>query len=267
MMGPADASRSAAPLRITAALSDFGKVPVGTYVSQVIQVSPTGGAVVPIKSLSVTGRDFSIVGLASAAEVPVSGAGAEAEIKLTASPAKIDFGTVSVGETKASTVTLKAAGNADLKILHIITSGRGFYVAGASAGTRLAPGHELALKVTFEPPESGVVYGSILIWSTASRSPIEVRLAGSALASSTKAPSVYLRWDASGSSGIVGYYVYRSPSQTGPFSKLDESPEASTSYTDTSVSPGTTYYYKVTSVDSGQVESSFSETVSARVPE
>jgi len=304
MMGPVDAYRRAAPLAITTVQPDFGKVPVGTYASQVIQVRPAGDQDVTIRSISVTGRGFTVSGPAvpvtiaagsavlfsvafrptavgadsgtvlirsdverPAVEAAVSGTGVKAEIDLTASPAEIDFGTVSVGHTKASTVTLKAAGNADLEILHIITSGRGFHVAGASDGTKLAPGQDLSLKVTFEPSVSGTANGSVAIYSNASASPIDVRLSGSAPASSIKPPSVRLLWDQSSSSGVVGYYVYRSSSQTGPFSKLDESPEASTSYTDTSVSPGTTYFYKVTSVDSEQVESSFSKTVSATVPE
>jgi Abnormal spindle-like microcephaly-assoc'd, ASPM-SPD-2-Hydin/Fibronectin type III domain len=199
-------------------------------------------------------------------EAPASGAGPAAEIYLTASPTEVNFGTVNVGEAKTSAITLKASGNADVEILHIIVSGRGFHVTGAIDGTRLAPGAELTLEATFEPPKTGTAGGSVAISSNASPSVIQVGFAGLGVANSTTTSSVHLQWNPSSSSGIAGYYVYRSTSQTGVFQKLNESPEASTSYTDTSVSPGTTYYYKVTSVDSDEIESSFSETVSATIP-
>jgi hypothetical protein len=274
MAGPGNAPRAAAALEVTASQSipvsgcDFGisgpalaaAIPSGKAVSFNVgfrsAVADAHSGTVLIRSDAVT----------LAVEAPGSGTETSAEIDLAASPDEVNFGTVSVGETKTSAITLKASGNADLEISRFIVSGQGFRVTGAKDGDKLAPGQELTLEATFEPTKTGTAGGSLAIFSNASQSPVQVRFAGSGVANSTTTSSVYLRWDPSTSTGIAGYYVYRSTNQTGVFARLNASPEASTSYTDTSVSAGTTYYYKVTSVDSSEVESSFSDAVSATIP-
>ncbi len=56
-------------------------------------------------------------------------------------------------------------------------------------------------------------------------------------------------------SDVVGYYVYRSDVQGGPYTKLNSTPVTATSYADSTVTPGTTYYYTVTAVDCALNES------------
>jgi uncharacterized protein (TIGR02145 family) len=46
-------------------------------------------------------------------------------------------------------------------------------------------------------------------------------------------------------SDAIGYYVYRSTTSGGSYSKVESSPISSTSYTNTGLSGGITYYYKV----------------------
>lgn len=78
--------------------------------------------------------------------------------------------------------------------------------------------------------------------------------------------SVTLNWDATTSS-VVGYYVYRGTTTGGPYTKLNPSTiDATTSYLDSNVTSGQTYYYVVTSVDSSNVESTYSNQVTASVP-
>jgi fibronectin type 3 domain-containing protein len=52
----------------------------------------------------------------------------------------------------------------------------------------------------------------------------------------------------------------------GPYGKITGSPDSSTSYSDTSVQAGLTYYYVVTGVNSQGTESSYSNQVTAAVP-
>ena len=62
--------------------------------------------------------------------------------------------------------------------------------------------------------------------------------------------------DGSFMSDLAGYNVYRgTESATGTFSKLNSSLHSSTSYNDTSLTNGTTYYYYVTAVDTDDNES------------
>jgi fibronectin type 3 domain-containing protein len=78
--------------------------------------------------------------------------------------------------------------------------------------------------------------------------------------------TVGLNWNASTSS-VVGYNVYRGTSASGPFStKLNGSTVGSTSFTDSTVSSGTTYYYVVTAVDSNDNESTYSNQATAIIP-
>jgi fibronectin type 3 domain-containing protein len=78
--------------------------------------------------------------------------------------------------------------------------------------------------------------------------------------------SVALKWNASTSSGVVGYNVYRSGQSGGPYAKINSSLIPSTTNTDTNVQSGSTYYYVVTAVDSSGRESLFSNQVQAVIP-
>jgi len=81
-----------------------------------------------------------------------------------------------------------------------------------------------------------------------------------------QAHSVVLSWNASGTSGVTGYYVYRSTVSGGPYMKLNSSPVATLTYTDSNnVQSGTTYFYVATAVDPSG-ESLPSKQVSASIP-
>src|SRR5208282_5593335 len=77
---------------------------------------------------------------------------------------------------------------------------------------------------------------------------------------------VLLQWQPSSSSGVIGYYVYRSTVSGGPYTKLVASLVAGTSYSDSNVSPGTEYYYVVTAVGADGVTSPYSTQIGISVP-
>ena len=68
------------------------------------------------------------------------------------------------------------------------------------------------------------------------------------LASPASGSSIGLTWTAA--SGATSYNVFRDISSSGPFTTLAGSPTTN-SFTDTGLSPTTTYYYKLTSSDTG----------------
>jgi fibronectin type 3 domain-containing protein len=76
--------------------------------------------------------------------------------------------------------------------------------------------------------------------------------------------SVDLSWN--GTSTVVGYNVYRGSQSGGPYTKLNSVLDASTTYTDSSVQAGQTYYYVTTAVDSSGAESGYSNQIQAPVP-
>ena len=95
---------------------------------------------------------------------------------------------------------------------------------------------------------------------------LSIMIAAAATGSSgSGAPSVALSWTAP-SGTVSGYDVYRSTQSGTGYTLVNSSPAVSASYTDTTVSAGTTYYYVVTSVNSSGVQSSYSSQVTAAVP-
>ncbi|MEO5925011.1 MAG: hypothetical protein ABIR70_14415 [Bryobacteraceae bacterium] len=67
--------------------------------------------------------------------------------------------------------------------------------------------------------------------------------------------TVDLTWLPSPSVGVVGYNVYRSATPTGTPVKLNSVLITATSYTDTTIQLGQTYYYSATAVDNTGTES------------
>ena len=72
---------------------------------------------------------------------------------------------------------------------------------------------------------------------------------------------VSLEWDPV--AGAAGYDVYRSPLTGGGFVRVDDAPLASTTFTDTSLQNGRTYFYVATASDAAGNESAWSNEVSA----
>jgi chitinase len=84
-------------------------------------------------------------------------------------------------------------------------------------------------------------------------------------AAADKPHAVNLSWSASTSS-VSGYNVYRSTTSGSGYTKLNSSLVTGTTYTDSNVQSGTTYFYVTTSVDSGGDESAHSNQASATIP-
>jgi VCBS repeat-containing protein len=73
---------------------------------------------------------------------------------------------------------------------------------------------------------------------------------------------VDLDWDDNSEPDLASYSVYRDTSSGGPYSQIDSGVSAS-SYPDTSVTNGVTYYYVVTAVDVSSNESGYSNEANA----
>lgn len=70
--------------------------------------------------------------------------------------------------------------------------------------------------------------------------------------------SVDLSWIASTSPNVAGYNVYRGTVSGGPYTMLNTSLVAGTTYTDSTVQSGQTYYYVATAVDTSGNQSAYS---------
>ena len=183
--------------------------------------------------------------------------------QLTASTSTLSFGTVNVGSSSVLGVTFTNSGASNITISNVSFSGAGFNVSGVSTGSILTPGQTALLNVTFAPAATGSVTGSVTVTSNASNSPAAIAVSGTG--ATPVSHSVVLTWTPS-TSTVIGYNTYSSTVSGSSFVKLNSTPMATSSYTDTTVQSGKTYYYVVTAVDSSNNESSYSNQVSATIP-
>jgi hypothetical protein len=279
----------------------FGNVPVGSTNTQTMTISNPGSATLNISQSSVSGAGFSITGLTlplnvapgtmssftlsytpagagtvsgtlklvsnapvSPANFVLSGSGVAQTSQLSASPVSLSFASTAVGSSSASqTVTLSNTGNAAVTISKLTSSSTAFGVTGLSLPLNLAAGQFTNFSVLFAPLTAGSLSGSISVASTATNSPTIIALSG--LASQVTSSSVNLTWSDS-STGLSGFNVYRGATTGGPYAKINPSLTLSTSYTDSSVQSGSTYYYVTTAVDTTGAESSYSNESAATIP-
>ena len=295
------------PLEATPSSVQFGSVPVGTSISQSVQLRNAGTQSATISSASVLGAGFTTIGLttpmtlaagstksfmlkfvptgvgtdsgiltltsSSAKELTLSmtGTGANDTRAISASPTSLSFGSGAVGSAQKLAVTLKNTGNLNVTIAQVSLTGIDASVSSGLNGATIAPGQTATFLVTFAPKGAELMSGSLKISSNATNSPTVIALSGAGVSSRVSPPpatahAVALRWDASTSSGVVGYNVYRATLPSAAYAILSSSPISGLNYTDEAVAAGQTYTYVVTAVSSSGEESPHSQSVSAVIP-
>jgi hypothetical protein len=278
----------------------FGNVTVGVTNTQMLTISNPGTANLSVTQASLIGTSFGFSGLTLPLSVPpggssaftvsftpasasnlsgnltlvnntpnsplvvaLAGTGVSPVAKLTATPASLSFGSITAGGSGTQSVTLANTGNSSVSVSQISISGAGFSATGFALPVTLAAGQSTAFSVTFAPTTTGSLSGSVTVTSNATNSPLAISLSGSATAAVSH--SVNLDW-APGSSSFAGFNVYRGALSGGPYNKVNSALISATSFIDTSVASGQTYYYVATEVDSTGVESPYSSEVNATIP-
>jgi hypothetical protein len=181
---------------------------------------------------------------------------------LALSPGTLSFGSVVVGASKSLPATLSATG-ASVTVTSASVSSAEYALGGLALPLTLQPGTSVPFTLTFTPQASGAATASVSVSTSASSSPVVESVTGSG----TPPPqhSVELSWSPSNST-VVGYNIYRGSVNSGPYAKIDTAVDTATTYTDTSVQAGDTYFYVTTAVASDGAESAFSNQVSAAIP-
>jgi hypothetical protein len=277
----------------------FANVVVGSSKNQSVTLNNSGGSSATISQAGVSGPGFSLSGLSTALTlnagqsmtfsvifaptsagaasgnvsitsnasnpsltIPLSGAGSAGSGQLSINPAGINFGNVVDGTSRSQSATLSAS-LASVTVSSISMSGTEFSVTGVSPPVTIAAGNSVPFTITFTPQASGSASANATFISNASNSPTVQSLSGTGTAPPQH--SVSLSWTAS-TSVVVGYNVYRGPNTGGPYTKVNTVLQASTNYTDLTVSGGQTYYYVTTAVDASSVESAHSNEAQAVIP-
>jgi Abnormal spindle-like microcephaly-assoc'd, ASPM-SPD-2-Hydin len=276
----------------------FGSVQIGKSVTRYESLTNSGPSSITVSSATISGSGFSRAGLSlpltlaaghsvtfsvtftpktggtasgsvsvnssasnSALKVKLSGLGTGSG-QLIVSPATMNFGSVVVGSSKSQTGTLSARDTSVTVSADRLTSSE-FTLSGLTFPFTLAVDKRASFTLTFKPQTSGVATASLSLTSDASNSPAVESLSGSG--TSAQQHSVGLSWNAS-TSHVAGYHVYRGNQSGGPYTKINSMLDTSTSYTDSSVQGGQTYYYVVTSVGTSGNQSRYSNQVKAMVP-
>jgi hypothetical protein len=275
-------------------------VAMGNKNSQSITLTNSGNATLTFSQVTVTGTGFSVTGLSttttiaaggnasfsvafaptsqttvqgsialatngspSQLTIPLSGTGATTTTQLGSSPTSLAFGTVNLNTTNSLKSVLTNTGNTNVTISNVTVAGTGLSASGVPIGLVLQPNQTASLTVTYAPTVNGSLAGaSVTISSNAS--PVTIGVTGTGAQH-----SVALSWLPSTSTGITGYYVYRSTTSGTGFGRLNSGQPLSASATqfgDGSVQAGQTYYYVVTAVNSSNVESADSNQTVATIP-
>ena len=186
----------------------FGKVNVGKQATQTIAVTNTGNTSLSITQVSFSNPQFSLSGAAlpmalgtgqsanmTVALTPTS-AGAVAgtltaqgnngsspvtvnlsatavnpapQISLSAS--SLQLGTVTIGSTRNSTLTISNLGTADLNVSLISLAGTEFAVSGITTPKTIAAGTSATATLAFQPTTAGAASGTLTITSNDPNTP------------------------------------------------------------------------------------------------
>ena len=194
--------------------------------------------------------------------IPLMGAGSTAIGQLTATPATLAVGSVVAGTSGTATGSLSASG-VNVTITGASTNNSLFVISGLSLPATIPAGQSAPFTVTFSPLVAGAESATLTFASNAQPSTTTDLATGTGTAAPSH--SVSLSWNASTSSNISGYNIYRAVFTTscGAYSKINGSTlETQTAYTDSSVTDGTNYCYATTAVNSSKEESGYSNIVS-----
>jgi hypothetical protein len=276
----------------------FGNVQVGSSSTLSETLTNSGGSTVTVSQAKLTGSGFSITGLTlpltlipgqsftfgtdfapatggsfsgsiamtsnasnATLTISLSGTGAVSG-QLGVSPATLNFGSVVVGQTANMPATLSATGSS-VTVSSASSNSSEFTLSGVSFPFTIAAGKSAPVTVSFTPQASGTASASVSFASNASNTPAMESLTGNGTAPPQH--SVALSWKDT-SSGVVGYNIYRGSISGGPYTEINSALNASTSYTDSTVQAGLTFYYATTAVDGSGRESGYSNQVQAVIP-
>lgn len=192
-----------ASFSITPSSVNFGKVTAGQKATQNVTLTNTGTMAVTIQQATASNPQWGISGLTLpttvaagqnlAFSVWLNGSAAgnvsgtltvqgdsgstpftlnmsgtvttSTQPRLSLSPANVDFGSVSIGTTDTSVLTIGNSGAADLTISLVTLTGADFGLTGISTPRTIPAGQTVPVTVSFKPTASGAVSGNIAIVS------------------------------------------------------------------------------------------------------
>ena len=185
---------------------------------------------------------------------------------LSINATSVGFGNVVLNTPTSQAVILTSIGNVAVTVNSATITGTGYTLTEPTLPAVLTTGQTITLGVQFDPTTTGLANGQLTVNSTSSTGGTAlIPLSGTGMAASY---AVNLSWNAPTNSPVpvVGYNVYRAPSNSSTYQLLNSSVDAETNYMDSSVTSGETYDYVVESVDNLGVQSAPTSPVSVTIP-
>src|SRR5437879_3278986 len=134
--------------------------------------------------------------------------------QLSARPASVAFGNVTVGSSSTQAVSFSNTGNVNLTVSLGGATGAGFSISGLTFPLTLPPGQSSAFNVQFAPTATGSASGSVSLVSDAPNSPSTIALSGTGVQPqlSVTPPSVSFGNVLVGSTGVQNFTLTNSGS-------------------------------------------------------
>jgi hypothetical protein len=273
----------------------FGKVKMGW--GQLLPVTLANNSSTPqiISRVSISNSDFSVTGIsfpttldagesitfsasfvprhkgitagrilattrAATLAIPVDGEASQSG-SLGVTPAQLSFGNVNTGTTSTLSGSLKA-GAAPVTVYSATVTSQEFSLKDLRFPITILPNRSLPFNVTFAPAANGAA-SAVLSFQSSGGSPVQETMAGNGVSKTSH--RVTLTWNPD-HSAVAGYNVFRASNSAGPFSQINPSLDSTTSFIDSSVQSGFTYYYATTAVSSNGKQSGYSNQVSVAIP-
>lgn len=215
LSGTGTASSQSGDLASSPSSEAFGDVTIGSQESQTFTLTNNGSASVDISQVSITGTGFQLSGITTPLSLsssqsttfkvvfdPQTAAAASGSVtitsdasnspltvglsgtgvtpgSLTANPASLSFGTVTVGSNSSLLETVTNTGGTVVAISQIGISGTGFTLSGVAATPiTLASGQNTTFHVIFTPTSASTTSGTVTVTSNASNPSLSVSLSG-----------------------------------------------------------------------------------------
>lgn len=277
---------------------NFGSVTVGSSQSLSATITNSGGSSVSISNVAINGSGYTLSGITTpltltsgqsttftvkfapsssgtangtvtvtsdasnpSFAVSLTGTGTMAVGTVTISPSPCNLGSVQVGSSGSVSGKLSASA-ANVTVTNVSSNNSVFSVSGLSLPVTIAAGQNAPFTITFSPTATGSASATLTVTSNASPTTTTLSCTGTATAATTH--SVNLSWNASTSSNISGYNIYRAlyaSSTCGSYGKINGLVNTTTLYTDSTVVNGNSYCYAATAVNTSNQESSYSNIV------
>ncbi len=291
--GATQGAASASPTSL-----NFGTVVVNSTQAMSETVTNTGGSTLTISQVAISGTGFTVSGISTPAALtagqsatfsviyaPLSAGSASGSVTVTstgsnptlsipltgtgsvtagqlAATATLALGSVVDGTSGTATGSLTASG-ANVTVTGATSSSSLFAISGLTLPMTIQAGQSAPFTVTFSPLVAGSDSATLTFTSNAQPSTTTDTATG--IGTTAPTHTVSLSWNASTSSNISGYNIYRAVYTTscGSYSKINGTTlEPATVYSDSSVVDGTNYCYATTAVNSSNEESGYSNIVS-----